>query len=133
MSLLLLLESNVLKTFVNSTDDSGWEDTALNWLIVAIVVSAVCAIGMLLVKWLKKQQARNIIQKTWSASETVALMLIGLGPVLLGLLVAWYMTRNFFNYVSVSGLFKGIVISWISYLLFMSVSHLLSPWRRDLF
>lgn len=134
MVLALFQDSSILQTFVNSTDEVGWEDTALNWLLAALVISVVCAGVMLTIKWLKKRGARNILQKTWAANKTIILILSGLMPVLLALLIVWYMTRNFFNYVSGGGLLKGIVISWFLYVLFMVAGHLLSPkWRRDLF
>jgi hypothetical protein len=134
MLLLLLQESRILRMFVNSADDSGWEDTALNWLIAAFVIAGVCAGVMLIIKWLKKRGARNILQKTWGANKTVVLILLGLLPVFLTLLIVWYMTRNFFNYISVGGLLKGIVFSWLLYVVLMFAGHLLSPqWRRDLF
>jgi hypothetical protein len=134
MVLALFQGSSILQTFVNSTDDFGWEDTALNWLLAALVMSVFWAGAMLIVKWLKKRGARNILQKTWTANKTIVLILTGLMPVLLALLIVWYMIRNFFNYVSGGGLLKGIVISWFLYVLFVVAGHLLSPtWRRDLF
>jgi len=134
MLLLLLQESRILRMFVNSTDESGWEDTALNWLVAALVISVIFTGVMLLVKWFKKKAARNILQRTWSGSRTAVLILLGLIPIVLTLVIVWYGTRNFFNYVGVGGLLKGIVFSWLLYVLFMFAGHLLSPqWRREIF
>jgi len=118
--------------FVDSCDEEGCEDTALNWVIAAIVIAIICALLMLAFKWLRKYTAINIVQKAWSRGQTVVLMLVGLIPVVLVLLIVWYTTRNFFNYVGVGGLLKGIVMSWLLYVLFMFTGHLVSPWRREI-
>jgi len=118
--------------FLDTCEDDGCEDTALNWVIAAIVVAVVCSLFMLGVKWFKKYTAINLVQKAWSRGQTVVLIIVGLLPVLITLIVIWYTTRNFFNYVGVGGLLKGIVVSWLVYMLFVFTGHLLSPWRREL-
>ncbi len=132
MLALLLQSSSFLRMFVDSCDEEGCEDTALNWVIAAIVIAIICALLMLAFKWLRKYTAINIVQKAWSRGQTVVLMLVGLIPVVLVLLIVWYTTRNFFNYVGVGGLLKGIVMSWLLYVLFMFTGHLVSPWRREI-
>jgi amino acid transporter len=129
---LLLLSFDFLQMLLDSCEDDGCEDTALNWLIAAIVVAIVCSLFMLGVKWLKKYTAINLVQKAWSRGQTVVLIIVGLLPVLITLIVIWYTTRNFFNYVGVGGLLKGIVLSWVFYMFFIFTGHLLSPWRREL-
>jgi hypothetical protein len=129
---LLLQSSSFLRMFVDSCDEEGCEDTALNWVIAVLVIAIVCALMMLAFKWLRKYTAINIVQKAWSRGQTAVLILIGLIPVLLVLLIVWYTTRNFFNYVGVGGLLKGIVFSWLLYVLFMFTGHLVSPWRREI-
>jgi len=129
---LLLQSFDFLQTLLDSCEDDGCEDTALNWLIAAIVVAIVCSLFMLGVKWLKKYTAINLVQKAWSRGQTVVLIIVGLLPVLITLIVIWYTTRNFFNYVGVGGLLKGIVLSWVVYMFFVFTGHLLSPWRREL-
>ena|SRR3989442_10841820 len=134
MPLLILQESTILRWFVNSTEETGWQDTAMNWLFAGLVISVIVTGVMLVAKWFKKKAARNIIQKTWSGRRTAVLIVIGLLPIVLTLMVVWYGTRNFYNYVGVGGLLRGIVFSWLLYVLFMLAGHLLSPqWRRDLF
>ncbi len=132
MLALLLQSSSFLRMFVDSCDEEGCEDTALNWVIAAIVIAIICALLMLAFKWLRKYTAINIVQKAWSRGQTVVLMLVGLIPVVLVLLIVWYTTRNFFNYVGVGGLLKGIVMSWLLYVLFMFTGHVVSPWRREI-
>jgi succinate dehydrogenase hydrophobic anchor subunit len=110
----------------------GWEDTAESWLITAVVIAVLCAGLMLAYKLLRKKAARNIVEQTWSRRRTALLILIGLLPVFLFILTAWYTSSDFFNVMRVSGLFKGILFAWLLYLLFMIVGHLASPWRREL-
>jgi uncharacterized membrane protein YqjE len=118
--------------FIDSCEDEGCDETALNWVIATIVVSIVAALLMLAVKGLKKYAAINLIQKAWSRGQTVVLIIVGLLPVLIVLIVIWYSTRNFFNYVGVGGLLKGVVLAWLLYVFLMFAGHLLSPWRREI-
>jgi len=129
---LILQSSSFLRLFVDSCDEEGCEDTALNWVIAALVIAVICALVMLAFKWLRKYMAINLIQKAWSRGQTVMLILVGLIPVVIVLLFVWYTTRNFFNYVGVGGLLKGIVMAWMLYVLFMFTGHMVSPWRREI-
>ena len=129
---LLLQSFDFLQMFLDSCEDDGCEETALSWVIAAIIVAIVYSIFTLGVKWLKKYTAITIVQKAWSRSQTVVLIIVGLLPVLITLIVIWYTTRNFFNYVGVGGLLKGIVLSWVVYTFFVFTGHLFSPWRREL-
>ena len=129
---LILQSSGFLQLFMDTCEDEGCEDTALNWVIAVLVVALVCALLMLAIKWLKKYTAINLIQKAWSRGQTIVLIIIGVMPVLLALIIIWYTTRNFFNYVGVGGLLKGVVFSWVVYVLLMFTGHLLSPWRREI-
>ena len=132
MLALLMQSSSFLRLFVDACDEEGCEDTALNWVIAALVIAIVCALLMLAFKWLRKYLAINLIQKAWSRGQTMVLILVGLIPVVIVLMVVWYTTRNFFNYVGVGGLLKGIVVAWLLYVLFMFTGHLVSPWRREI-
>lgn len=132
MLALLYQSSSFLQMFVDSCDEEGCEDTALNWVIAAVVVAVVCALLMLAFKWLRKYTAINIVQKAWSRGQTIVLIIVGLIPVLLVLLTIWYITRNFYNYVGVGGLLKGMLMSWLLYVLFMFAGHVLSAWRREI-
>jgi hypothetical protein len=128
----LIQSSSFLRLFVDTCEEEGCEDTALNWVIAALVIAIVCALVMLAFKWLRKYTAINIVQKAWSRGQTFVLILAGFIPVVLVLLVVWYSTRNFFNYVGVGGLLKGVVMAWLLYVLFMFTGHLVSPWRREI-
>jgi amino acid transporter len=129
---LLLQSFDFLQMFLDSCEDDGCEETAMSWVIAAIVVAIVYSLFTLGVKGLKKYLAINIVEKAWSRGQTVVLIIVGLLPVLITLIVIWYTTRNFFNYVGVGGLLKGIVVSWLVYMLFVFTGHTLSPWRREL-
>ena len=131
-SALFLQSSSFLQLFMDSCEDEGCEETALNWVIAAVVVAIVCALLMLAIKWFKKYTAINLIQKAWSRGQTIILITFGVLPVLIALLTIWYTTRNFFNYVGVGGLLKGVVFSWLLYVFLMFSGHLLSPWRREI-
>ena len=132
MLAVLLQSSEFLQLFLDSCEDDGCEETALNWVLVAIVVAIICALLILTFKWLKKYTAINLVQKAWSRGQTVVLIIVGLLPVLLTLLITWYSVRNFFNYVGFGGLLKGVVFSWLLYVLFAFTGHLLTPWRREI-
>jgi amino acid transporter len=132
MLALILQSSGFLQLFVDTCEDEGCEETALNWVIAVVVVAIVCALLMLAIKWLKKYTAINLIQKAWSRGQTIVLIIAGVLPVLVALIVIWYTTRNFFNYVGVGGLLKGLVFSWVVYVLLMFTGHVLGPWRREI-
>jgi hypothetical protein len=130
--LLTLFESDFLKFFTSNREIDDWQDTASGWVLTALVISVLCAGLMLFYKWLRKYMAGSIKEKTWSRGETSLLILVGLIPVFLAALIIWYATRDYFNIIGVGGLVKGIVFSWLLYLIFMFAGHLLSPWRREI-
>ncbi len=124
--------SGLLEMFADNRDYDNWEDTALNWVLAALVVSVLWAGFVLLYKWYRKKSARVIKEVAWSRGETVLLMLVGLLPVFVSTLAVWYYSRDFGNVIGVGGLIKGVVFAWLLYLIFMFVGHAASPWRREL-
>lgn len=130
--LLTMLESDFLRFFIENPDINDWETTALGWVLAALVVSVLVAGLMLACKAVSKHLAGNIEQKAWSRGRTVLLILIGLGPVFLAIFVVWYFSRDYYNFIGVGGLIKGIVLSWFFYLFLMFLGHLLSSWRREI-
>ena len=132
MLALLIQSSEFLQLFIDACEDEGCEETALNWVLAVVVVAMLCTLGMLGIKWFKKYAAINLKQKAWSRLQTVVLIIVGMVSVLLVLLVIWYTTRNFFNYVGMGGLLKGVVFAWLLYVAMMFTGHLLSPWRREI-
>ena len=131
MLMLLIQGSGFLKLFIDSCEDEGCDETALNWVLAAVVVDRVRLVhaGD---QVFNKYAAINLIQKAWSRGPTVVLIIVGLVPVLIVLLLIWYTTRNFFNYVGMGGLLKGVVFAWLLYVVMMFTGHLLSPWRREI-
>jgi heme/copper-type cytochrome/quinol oxidase subunit 2 len=132
MTLAYTFMANDFLRFFTEDRRRGWEETATSWLITAVVISVLCAGGMLLYKFFQRRAAGNIKEQTWSRGETVLLMLFGLIPVLFLVSLVWYSYPNYYNVMRLPGLFKGIAFAWVLYLLFMVVGHLAGPWRRDL-
>lgn len=129
-----LLASDFLRWLVDKSGVSRAqaEDTALNWLFAAAVIAAVCTAGAMISKAVKKSMAKTANERIWSRGQTLLLIVAWMGPVLLIMSSVWYMTRNFFNIVGVGGLFKGVVLGWLIYLILVFCAHLASPWRREL-
>lgn len=132
MLAIVIQSSDFLGLFLDACDEEGCEETAMNWVIAALVIAAIGALVMLGFKALRKYTAINIVQKAWSRGQTILLIVVGLIPVVIALVAVWYTTRNFFNFVGVGGLMKGIVMAWILYVLFMFTGHVVSPWRREI-
>jgi len=129
----LLMQLDSILRAITPNRSSGWKDTALDWLIAAVVVGVACAGLMIVWKMFLKQKARNIKERVWRRSKTVKFILVGLAPVLLVTFFVWYMSRDFYNVIAVGGLFKGILFSWVLYLFLMLIGHAWGEWRRDIF
>lgn len=126
------LES-LLEWFTGDTSVEGWQDTALNWLIAALVIAVVCTGIMAAIKFILKQKAPNPERRIWPRGKAIIFILLGLVPVLLIAIVVWYLSRDFMNIMTISGLFKGIIFAWVLYLFLMLISHTWGEWRNDLF
>lgn len=129
----MLLASDFLRFFAQDREVDGWEDVATSWIVAALVIAIVCTGIMLVVKWLMKKQSGDIRGRTWTRGKTAVFILSGWSLVLLGALIIYYASLDFTIIIGVTGLLKGILFSWILYILFMLVGHVLSPWRRDLY
>lgn len=132
MRALGFVVSDFLRGFLDNPRVPGAENTALNWLIAAAVIAAVCTAGAMINKAVRKGMAETADKKIWSRGETILLIIAWMGPVLLVTVAVWYLTRNFYNIVGVGGLFKGIALGWLLYLALAFFAHLASPWRREL-
>jgi heme/copper-type cytochrome/quinol oxidase subunit 2 len=128
----VIFSNDFLRFFAEDRGIRMWDEAVTSWLITALVISVLCAGAMLLVKLYQKKAAGNLVGQTWSRGETVLLMLLGLIPVFILQLIAWYTSSNFYNVMRLPGLFKGVVFAWLLYLIFMVVGHLVTPWRREL-
>lgn len=132
---IYLLEGleGLLEWLTGDTSVDGWQDTALNWLIAALVIAVVCTGLMALVKVVMKQKAPNPKRRIWPRSKSVIFILLGLLPVLLSATAVWYFSRDFVNIMTVGGLLKGVLFAWALYLFLMLISHTWGEWRNDLF
>lgn len=126
------LES-LLEWFTGNTAVENWQDTATDWVIAAIVVAAVCAGLMSVIKLFLKQRAPNPDRRIWPRRKSLVFILLGLVPVLLAACGVWYFSRDFVNIMTITGLMKGIVCAWALYLFLMLVNHSWGEWRNDVF
>jgi hypothetical protein len=128
----VILESDFLQFFADNRDYDNWDEIALNWVFTAIVVSVLCTGLTMAFKWWRKKSAGVIRLEAWSRRETLVLIGIGLFPAFLFTMAAYYNSRDFGNVVGVGGLVKGILLSWLLYVLFVVLGHAFSPWRHEL-
>lgn len=128
---MLMVEPDYLRALVGQTEDDRWRDIALNWLLASIVVAVACAGIMVLIKWLTKMRAQNPMDRVWRQGKTLGFIFAGLAPVLLFMIVVWFLTRDFVNVVQVGGLLKGVLLGWLIYLVLIFLVHV-GPWRYDL-
>jgi len=130
--LFFLLESKFLRFFIENVESDDWDETAMNWVITAVVV-AVIFVGLTFgYKALRKAAAAHHDQKIWSRGKTWLSFFIGLFPLFFVLLAVWYAKLDYFNFIQFSGLVKGVLFAWFLYLVLMIGGHLVSPWRREL-
>jgi uncharacterized membrane protein len=127
-----ILESDFLQFFADNRDYDNWDEVTLNWVIAAVVISVICTGMMMAYKWWRKKSAGVIRLEAWSRGETLVLITVGLLPVLLLTLVVYYYSRDFENVVGIGGLVKGILFSWLLYLLLIAGGHAVSAWRHEL-
>lgn len=124
--------NSLLRTLATNRDVPGWEDTAMNWLVAAIVTATVVTLVMVFTKMLKKKAAAGPVQLTWNRRQTVLFVLAGLLPLAALVAAVWYSSINFQSIAGVPGLLKGILIAWLFYSACMVVAHA-GLWRNDLF
>lgn len=130
--LMMLMQSDFLRWFVESVETKVEEETAWNWIATATVVAVVLAGLSFGYKALRKATAPNPDKKIWTRGETWLSFFIGLFPVFIVLAVIWYAILDYYEFVKFAGLLKGALFAWILYLLMMIFGHLVSPWRREL-
>jgi hypothetical protein len=131
--LLISIQSDFLRFFIQNVEPDNWKETATSWVITTLVVAVLMAGLTFAYKALRKATAPHHDQKIWSRGKTWLSFFIGLFPVFLVLWGIWYLTRDYFNFIQFGGLVKGTLFAWILYLFFMIFGHIVSPWRRELF
>ena len=122
----------LLRSLATNRDVPGWEETAMNWLIAALVTAIAVALIMIFTKLLKKKAASGPRELTWSRSRSIVFVIAGLLPLAALVAAVWYFSINFHSIAGVPGLLKGILIAWLLYTTCMVVAHA-GLWRRDLF
>ncbi|HEX8620226.1 MAG TPA: hypothetical protein VF911_21785 [Thermoanaerobaculia bacterium] len=121
-----------LQTLATNRDIPGWEDTAMNWLVAAIVMAIIVTLGMIFWKSVTKRTAAGPVGLTWSRRRTILFVLTGLVPLAMLVSLVWYSSINFQSVAGVPGLLKGILLAWALYSICMVVAHA-GLWRDDLF
>ncbi|HYO77593.1 MAG TPA: hypothetical protein VE010_14120 [Thermoanaerobaculia bacterium] len=124
--------NTLLRALATNRDVPGWEDTATNWLIAAIVTATVVTLAMVFTKLLNKKMAAGPVGLTWNRKQTILFVVAGLLPLAVLIAIVWYSSINFQSIAGVPGLLKGILIGWLFYSASMLVAHA-SLWRSDLF
>ena len=122
----------LLRSLASNRDVPGWEDTAMNWLIAAVVIAVLGALIMIFTKVLKKKAASSPKDRTWNRTQSVMFIIAALLPLAAIAAGVWYFSINFHSIAGVPGLLKGILISWLLYTACMVVAHA-GLWREDLF
>lgn len=126
------LENEFLRLFIDNVEPDDWADTAFSWVMVAIVVAVLGAGIVFAFKAARKSMADIAKKKIWTRGRTWLLIFIGIFPIFLVLLLIWYISRDYYNFIQIGGLLKGTLFAWLIYLLLMVIGHLVSPWRREL-
>ncbi|HRI05261.1 MAG TPA: hypothetical protein PLL77_16105, partial [Pyrinomonadaceae bacterium] len=109
-----------------------WADTAFNWVIIAVVVAVLGAGLVFAFKGFRKSMADIAKKKIWTRRQSWLMVFVGIFPIFFTLLIIWYLSRDYFNFIQIGGLVKGTLFAWLIYLVLMVVGHLVSPWRREL-
>ena len=124
--------NTILRALAVNRDVPGWEDTAMNWLITAIVTAVIVTLAMVFTKIMKKKAAAGPRGMTWNRKQTVLFVMAGLLPLAALVALVWYSSINFQSIAGVPGLLKGILIAWLFYSTGMVIAHA-GLWWNDLF
>ncbi|MFQ3639473.1 MAG: hypothetical protein SNJ62_05625 [Chloracidobacterium sp.] len=127
------LPEELIQYFVTDTSDSEWQTVGDKWFLYLVAVGVLCALGMLGVKFLRKQSAPNPQARNWSLGETVGFICLGFIPLVLLCFIGWKFILRNAAVIGGYGLMVGMVFGILWYALFMLLVHVVSPWRRDLY
>jgi hypothetical protein len=102
-------------------------------LIALIIIAVAWSLLAFVIKWLLKFFAKLPQNKIWGRTRTVVYILGG--AVLLGITVSlvWKSSVDFVYVVGVPGLFKGVFVGGVFYVMLMLLFHLLGDARHDLY
>lgn len=123
-----------IEIFATDRDTTGWEEIAYHWAIAAIVIAFSCAVGMMLIKWWRKEFAAGVPKKlTWTRKKALFFILAGLAPIALFSIAYFWLVRDFQTIIGIKGLVLEIFFSGILYFILAVIGHLMFPWRREIF
>src|ERR1044072_3245326 len=114
--LAFFLENDFLRMFIDNVEPDDWADTAFSWVLVAIVVAILVAGAIFAFKAVRKSMAGIAKKKIWTRGRTWLLIFVGIFPIFLVLLLTWYMSRDYYNFIQIGGLLKGTLFAWLVYL-----------------
>ncbi|MGQ9897134.1 MAG: hypothetical protein ACUVR8_06215 [Acidobacteriota bacterium] len=129
----LALPEELIQYFVSDTSDSEWQVVGDKWFLYLVAVGLLCALGMLGVKFLRKQSAPNPQSRNWSLGETVGFVCLGFIPLIALCFIGWRFVIRNADIIGGYGLMVGMVFGIFLYAFLMLLAHALSPWRRDLY
>jgi hypothetical protein len=109
---------------------AGAEDTAMSWVITGVVIAVLVTGVMMLIKWFSKERS-PIVRKIWPLTKVFLFMFLGMFPLFIILLAIYYFDLDFTMIIGTSGFFKGVIFSWLLYLIFMVGGDFITPWSRS--
>ncbi len=127
------LPEEIIQYFVSDTNDSEWQVIGDKWFFYLVAVGLLCTLGMLGVKFLRKQSAPNPQAQNWSLGETMGFICVGFVPLVLLCLIGWKFILRHTDVIGGYGLLVGMVFGMLFYTVLMLLAHAVSPWRRDLY
>ncbi len=127
------LPEQLIQYFVSDTSDSEWQVVGDKWFLYLVAVGLLCTLGMLGVKFLRKQSAPNPQARNWSLGETVGFVCLGFIPLIVLCFIGWKFVMSNANIIGGYGLMVGMVFGLVLYVFLMLLAHAVSPWRRDLY
>jgi|GEM_PF-1468207 hypothetical protein len=128
-----VLPEELIQYFVSDTSDSDWQVVGDKWFLYLVAVGLLCTLGMLGVKFLRKQSAPNPQARNWSLGETLGFICLGFLPLIALCFIGWRFIVSNASIIGGYGLVVGIVFGILLYAFLMLLAHALSPWRRDLY
>lgn len=134
MPLLMLQNfSGLLRGLITNDEPENYEQVATDWLLALFVVAFIWMAVMLVFELYRKWRQVHAEGRVWGTGRILIWMLLGLAPVLATVVAIYYYSLDFQTVVGTPGLFKGIVVGWLLYVLMFLFSHLFGDLRRDLF
>jgi hypothetical protein len=123
----LALPEQLIQYFVSDTNDSEWQVVGDKWFLYLVAVGLLCTLGMLGVKFLRKQSAPNPQARNWSLGETLGFLCLGFIPLIVLCFIGWKFVVSNANIIGGYGLLVGMVFGLLLYAFLMLLAHAVSP------